>query len=156
MQISSAVSFLPLLLSASIGVLMGLGGFTFFYAEGASYLSNDPKACVNCHIMREQYDGWLKGSHHAVATCNDCHVPHEFIFKYLAKAENGFWHSKGFTLQDFHEPIRIKPRNKAILQENCVGCHASLVSEIATHPGNDEQMLDCMHCHSGVGHGPAR
>ena len=156
MQISSAVSFLPLLLSASIGVLMGLGGFTFFYAEGASYLSNDPKACVNCHIMREQYDGWLKGSHHAVATCNDCHVPHEFISKYLAKAENGFWHSKGFTLQDFHEPIRIKPRNKTILQENCVGCHASLVTEIATHPGNDEQMLDCMHCHSGVGHGPAR
>ena len=156
MQISSAVSFLPLLLSASIGVLMGLGGFTFFYAEGASYLSNDPKACVNCHIMREQYDGWLKGSHHAVATCNDCHVPHEFISKYLAKAENGFWHSKGFTLQDFHEPIRIKPRNKTILQENCVGCHAGLVNEIATHPGNDEQMLDCMHCHSGVGHGPAR
>lgn len=156
MQITSAASLLPLLLSASIGILLGLGGFTFYYAEGASYLSNDPRACANCHIMREQYDGWQKGSHHAVATCNDCHVPHEFISKYLAKMENGFWHSKGFTLQDFAEPIRIKPRNEVILQENCVGCHAGLVSQIATHPGNGEQMLDCVHCHAGVGHGPTR
>lgn len=146
--------FLPLLLSVAIGVLVGLTGYTFYYAEGASYLSNDPKACVNCHIMREQYDGWQKGSHHAVATCNDCHVPHQFIQKYLAKAENGFWHSKGFTLQDFHEPIRVKPHNRAILQENCVGCHAGVVSQIATHPGNDQQMLDCVRCHASVGHGP--
>jgi cytochrome c nitrite reductase small subunit len=156
MQIWSTVSLLPLLVSASLGFLMGLGGYTFFYAEGLSYLSNDPKACVNCHIMREQYDGWQKASHHQVATCNDCHVPHEFIPKYLAKMENGFWHSKGFTLQDFHEPIRIKPRNRAILQENCVGCHAELVGLIATHPGNDHQMLDCAKCHADVGHGPRR
>src|SRR6516165_6995974 len=73
------------------------------YAEGFSYLSNDPKACVDCHIMREQYDGWQKASHHAVATCNDCHVPHETVPKYWVKAEDGFWHSKGFTHQDFPE-----------------------------------------------------
>jgi cytochrome c nitrite reductase small subunit len=29
-----------------------------------------------------------------------------------------------------------------------------LVSQIATHPGNEDQMLDCVHCHTGVGHGP--
>lgn len=156
MQLLSGLNFLPFLLSASIGIFIGLSGYTFYYAEGASYLSNDPKACVNCHIMREQYDGWQKASHHAVATCNDCHVPHEFLLKYLAKMENGFWHSKGFTLQDFHEPIRIKPKNRAILQENCVLCHEGLVSEIATHPGNDQHMLDCVHCHSSVGHGPTR
>ncbi|MBE7556938.1 MAG: cytochrome c nitrite reductase small subunit [Anaerolineales bacterium] len=156
MQIWSALSFVPLLLSASIGVLLGLGGYTVYYAEGLSYLSDDPKACVNCHIMREQYDGWQKGSHHAVATCNDCHVPHELIPKYLVKAENGYWHSKGFTLQDFHEPIRIRPQNKVVLQENCVSCHEDLVSQIATHSGNDEQMLDCVHCHASVGHGPTR
>ena len=80
--------------------------------EGFSYLSNDPKACVNCHIMRDHYDGWQKASHHAVATCNDCHTPHDSLSPSTSsKAENGFWHSKGFTLQDFHEPIRIRPRN---------------------------------------------
>jgi cytochrome c nitrite reductase small subunit len=144
----------PLLLSIGFGLFLGVGGYTFYYAEGASYLSNDPKACVNCHIMRDQYDGWQKASHHAVATCNDCHVPHALVPKYLAKAENGFWHSWGFTFENFHEPIQVKPHNQAILQENCVGCHAGLVSQIATHPGNDQQMLNCVKCHADVGHGP--
>src|SRR5690242_21688768 len=98
------------------GVVAGLGAYTFWYAEGLSYLSNDPRSCVNCHIMREQYDGWQHASHHAVATCVDCHLPHDLVGKYLAKAENGFWHSKGFTFQDFHEPIRIHSKNAAILQ----------------------------------------
>ena len=147
---------LPLTLCLGLGVFFGLAGFTFYYAEGAAYLSNDPKACVNCHIMRDQYDGWHKSSHHAVATCTACQTPHELIPKALSKMEHGFWHSKGFTLQDFHEPIRIKPRNKAILQENCVGCHSGLVSEIATHAGDAEQMVDCVKCHGDVGHGPGK
>jgi len=146
----------PIALSVSLGCLAGVGGYTFYYGQGLSYLSNDPAACVNCHIMREQYDGWLKGPHDAVATCNDCHTPHSFLAKYLSKAENGFWHSKGFTLQDFHEPIMIKPRNSAALQKNCVACHQQIVSGINTHPGSKLQMLDCVHCHREVGHGPVR
>ena len=35
-----------------VGLLVGIGSYTFYYAQGASYLSNDPRACVNCHIMR--------------------------------------------------------------------------------------------------------
>jgi len=38
-----------------VGALTGLGAFTFRYAQGLSYLSNDPKACTNCHIMNEQF-----------------------------------------------------------------------------------------------------
>ncbi len=38
------------------GVALGTGTYTVRYAEGFSYLSSDPKACVNCHITREQYD----------------------------------------------------------------------------------------------------
>ena len=78
-----------LLLGALAGVLLGVGGYTFHYAEGLSYLSTDPAACVNCHIMQPQYDSWQKSSHHAVASCVDCHLPHDFIGKYIAKAENG-------------------------------------------------------------------
>lgn len=156
MQIGAALTAIPLVLSVMIGILAGLGGFTVYYAEGASYLSNDPKTCVNCHVMREQYDGWQKASHHQAATCNDCHVPHAFVPKYLTKLENGYWHSAKFTLQDFHEPIRIRPKNRVVLQENCVECHADLVSQIATHAGDESQMLDCVRCHANVGHGPAR
>ena len=49
----------PLLLAAgTLGAVVGLGLYTFVYARGASYLGNDPAACVNCHVMTEQYDGW--------------------------------------------------------------------------------------------------
>lgn len=140
----------------TIGLFAGFGAYTFTYAQGLSYFSNDPRACMNCHIMREQFDGWQKSPHHAVASCNDCHTPHSFIPKYLSKAENGFWHSKGFTLQDFHEPIMIRPKNVAVLQQNCVGCHQQIVDGINTHPGNPQKMLDCLHCHREVGHGPVR
>jgi cytochrome c nitrite reductase small subunit len=137
-----------------VGLLVGLGSYTFYYAQGASYLSNDPRACVNCHIMREQYDGWQKSSHHFVATCNDCHVPHDIVRKYLTKAENGFWHSYGFTFQNFHEPIQIRERSRLILQANCLHCHGSFVSAIANHVGADQ--VNCVQCHRGVGHDPTR
>ena len=96
-------------LSVALGILLGVGGFTFRYAEGLSYFSTDPRACVNCHIMRPQYDGWQKSSHHTAAVCIDCHLPHDFVPKYLAKAENGYRHSQKFTAQDFVEPIIVQP-----------------------------------------------
>src|ERR1043166_1217103 len=104
--------------SLLVGVVLGLGAYTFWYARGGAYFSADPKACVNCHIMNEQDDSWQKASHHAHATCIDCHLPHDLVGKYVAKAENGFLHSKAFTLEDFHEPIRISERNARILKLN--------------------------------------
>ncbi len=73
------LSLLPALTCAMVGVLIGLGGATVRYAEGLSYLSKDPEACANCHIMNPQYDSWQKASHHTAATCVDCHLPHEFV-----------------------------------------------------------------------------
>jgi cytochrome c nitrite reductase small subunit len=158
------ISTAGVLLCALIGLAVGSGSFTFVYGQGFSYLSNDPKACMNCHIMRDHFDGWQKSSHHAHATCNDCHTPHAFIPKYLSKAENGIWHSKGFTFQDFHEPIRIRPHNSAVLEHNCTDCHQELVQDIAGHGERGDrdsmrhgnQAWGCVHCHPHVGHGPAR
>lgn len=141
-----------LAIAIPLGAAMGLGLYTFSYAEGLSYLSNDPKHCANCHIMNEQYDGWVKGPHHNVATCNDCHVPHDFVGKYMSKASNGYHHSKGFTLQDFHEPIMIKPRNAAALQENCLHCHSDFVHDIVDGSTTADNAVSCVHCHRHVGH----
>ena len=63
---------LVVVLACTLGVAFGIGGFTFRYAEGFSYFQTDPKACVNCHIMRPQFDAWQKSSHHAVAVCVEC------------------------------------------------------------------------------------
>ena len=140
-------------LAVLMGALLGIGGYTFYYAHGLSYLSSDPKACVNCHIMRPQFDSWQKSSHHAVAKCVDCHLPHDFLGKYLAKGLNGYHHSKGFTLQDFHEPIMIKAKNARILQDNCVACHRDLVHELIGGANGAPDEVRCVHCHSSVGHG---
>lgn len=152
---SSRFRFRPwLALAIPLGLAGGLGLYTFSYAEGLSYLSNDPKACVNCHVMNEQYDGWVKGSHKAVATCNDCHVPHDPIGRYLAKASNGYHHSRAFTLQDFHEPIQITTRNARALQDNCIRCHGDFVHEIVDGSTTAPDAVQCVHCHREVGHGP--
>ena len=97
-----------------LGLLLGLGSFTFGYGKGASYLSNNPQTCVNCHVMQEHMDSWQNSSHHHVAVCNDCHLPHDYVGKWVTKADNGFFHSLAFTLQNYHDPIRIKPRNKTV------------------------------------------
>jgi len=140
-----------LLFSLLLGGAAGLGAFTFAYAEGASYLSNDPDACVNCHVMREVYDGWNHGTHKAVAVCNDCHTPHTFVAKWYVKGLNGLNHSTRFTLNDFPEPIRITERNRAVAQASCDYCHSVLVNEISHAAAEDP--TDCLHCHAGVGHG---
>lgn len=138
------------LLALIFGGVVGLGAFTLVYAKGASYLSDDPAACVNCHIMRDVYDAWNRGSHKAVATCNDCHIPHTFPEKYIVKALNGFNHSRAFTFEDFPEPIRITDFNRGVTLENCLYCHAE-VTEMINHVGQSEPE-DCLRCHATVGH----
>jgi cytochrome c nitrite reductase small subunit len=148
-----------------VGVFMGTGIFTFVSAKGTSYMSNDPDVCVNCHVMREQYDGWRHGSHHTAATCNDCHMPHDnVVSKFFVKASNGYHHSKAFTTMDFKEPIRIKPANAEVLEANCRRCHDEVTGEITAHgtlgvstdPSLKADLYGCVRCHGDVGHGPRR
>jgi cytochrome c nitrite reductase small subunit len=146
------ITLAAFVLCAVLGVFAGTSGFTFYTAKGWSYLSNDPTSCVNCHIMREQYESWQHSSHHAFATCNDCHVPKDLVGKYLTKMENGYRHSWGFTFQDFHEPIRLHPRTPPIIQDNCLRCHSRFVSDIVGHSRIENDPVECTRCHTEVGH----
>jgi cytochrome c nitrite reductase small subunit len=145
-------SAFALIMSILLGVMAGVGLFTFHFAEGISYFSNDPNACANCHVMDNYLDSWQQASHHTRAVCNDCHTPHALGPKLITKAINGWNHSVAFTLRNYVEPLRITERNARILQANCISCHAEMVSEIrAPHPGGSD--VDCVKCHAGVGHG---
>lgn len=141
-----------LAVAALLGTALGLGGYTFVYARGWSYLTNDPRACANCHIMNEQYDGWTKSSHRSVAACNDCHTPHDFVGKYATKANNGFWHSFYFTTGAFPEPIRIGARSRSVVEGQCRHCHADIVRAMGTPTHAGAPDLSCVRCHSSVGH----
>lgn len=136
----------------AVGVFVGVGFYTFDYAKGLSYFSNNPAACMNCHVMRDQYDSWTRASHHAIATCNDCHIPHSFPIKYIEKGRNGWNHSKAFTLQNFPEPIRISEHNRKILQANCIHCHEGMVQDVIGHGAAGEGDVRCTDCHRSVGH----
>lgn len=154
--------WLVLLTAVFIGTAIGIGAFTFVYAEGFSYMTDDPAACANCHIMEEQYSAWMKSSHRSVAVCNDCHTPNNLVAKYVTKARNGFWHSYYFTLGGFHEPIQPTPLNREIAEAACRDCHTSISEAIhAMEPprfGSDGQVAEgettvsCTQCHTGVGH----
>lgn len=146
---------LPWILSVALGMLLGSSVFVLAYAEGLSYFSNDPAACANCHIMQPLYDAWQRSPHVNVAGCNDCHTPHALARKYLSKARNGWNHSAAFTLQNFDEPIQIKPFNAEVLEENCRDCHEDLVNQITGHYGSDEAP-ECVRCHRDVGHAFSR
>ena len=140
-----------LILVVAAGLAIGVGAYTFVYARGVAYLTNDPSACVNCHVMREQYDGWIAGSHRAVAVCNDCHTPPGLVGKYATKALNGFWHSFAFTTGRFHEPVGINARNHAVTETACRHCHAAVVEAIDTGRHGTAR-LTCTGCHASVGH----
>jgi cytochrome c nitrite reductase small subunit len=103
--------------------------------------------------MNEQYDAWLKSGHRHAATCVECHLPHGGLAKWVAKAEHGFRHSAAFTLQNFKEPIEITARDRRLMQENCVRCHAGLVHDLLSTAEPARGSIDCMHCHRGAGHG---
>ena len=154
-----------------LGAAVGIGLFTFVYAKGASYLADDPQACANCHVMSEHFAAWTRASHHAVATCNDCHTPHTPVGKYVVKARNGFWHSFYFTTGGFPDPLRITEGNRQVTEGACRHCHYALTEAIdhsdgdvprwaaisvhtasANQTGTGAQPISCVRCHPHVGH----
>lgn len=140
-------------LAALFGIAFGVGIFTFGYAEGYSYLLNDPSACANCHIMDAHYTAWRHGPHRSVATCNDCHTPPGLVPKYMTKASNGFWHSFAFTTGRFPDPIRIKEHNRLIAEKACWKCHAAITDMIdPLHDPAAPESLSCLRCHDETGH----
>ncbi len=138
----------------AVGTMLGLVMYTFVYAKGFSYLSSDPTACINCHIMEEQYHGWTAGVHSNVATCSDCHLPHDnIVHKYFVKAENGFMHGLKFTTGWHPENIEARDVSLAVTNEACLYCHADITSDMR-HLGTaqDGEIFDCVRCHAGIGH----
>lgn len=142
-----------------VGLTLGIGGVIFHQSRAWSYLLDDPKACINCHIMMPQYTTWQHSSHARVASCNDCHVPHSSLAaKYFFKAKDGMRHATLFTLGMEEQVIRITDPSKAVVQDNCLRCHGFVNDQVSTNgitlkDAQHGQGRLCWDCHREVPHG---
>ena len=94
-----------------------------------------------------------------VASCNDCHVPHNNVFnKYYFKAKDGLYHASVFTTHSEPQVIRAKEPSVKVIQSNCIRCHGDQVMDaklegfVATHKADRTDRL-CWECHRDVPHG---
>jgi cytochrome c nitrite reductase small subunit len=120
--------------AALLGMLAGWARSPSATATGRAYLSNDPAACANCHVMQDHYDSWQNSSHKDVATCNDCHLSHHPIGKWITKADNGFFHSLAFTTGVFPSRSGSSPATGA--SRRTPACTATPTSSTACSPPN--------------------
>ena len=142
-----------------LGIIVGLGIHILNISNAASYLSDDPQTCVNCHVMYPEYASWEKGSHGRVTTCNDCHVPQDNIIrKYMFKASDGLRHASIFTFRMEPQVIRIKDAGRDVVQENCIRCHANYLHPVSLRAIGAKSIHDdtdrlCWDCHRETPHG---
>ena len=142
------------------GVVVGLGRLFLYLLRFHTYLGDDPSACVNCHIMTPYYATWMHGAHARNTTCNDCHVPHDNVFrKYFFKGKDGMNHVYKFVTRQERQAIRAIDESAEVIMENCVRCHATLNTELV-NTGRITYMdvkcdagKACWDCHRDVAHG---
>ena len=126
---------LKVMLLLVCGVVVGLGGLFLYLLRFHTYLTDDPSACVNCHIMAPYYATWMHGAHARNTTCNDCHVPHDNVFrKYFFKGKDGMNHVYKFVTRQERQAIQAIDESAEVIMENCVRCHATLNTELVKDP----------------------
>ncbi len=156
-----------LVYSSLVVFAIALGLFVYLVnaSKALSYLSSDPKACINCHVMNPQYATWQHSSHAERASCVECHLPTgNMVQKYISKARDGWNHSVAFTLGTYDHSMKISEDGARRVQENCISCHASLSSTLLENADRNHQFNDpkgaserlCWECHKSVPHGKVR
>ena len=124
-----------------------------------TYLADDPKACINCHIMTPYYATWMHSSHGRDATCNDCHVPHEnMVKKYFFKGTDGMKHVFAFVTHSERQAPQAQDESAQVIMNNCIRCHTELNTELVKTGKVDYMMTKagegkaCWDCHRNVPH----
>ena len=142
-----------------LGAITALVIYIAKLANVGSYLTDNPQACINCHVMTTEYITWSHSAHRTVATCNDCHVPHNNLFEqYAFKAKDGLYHATVYTLRTEPQAIVMHEAGQKVVQENCIRCHSEQVTDAKTASWvvshNDDRLSrTCWECHRETPHG---
>ncbi len=159
---------------AAAGFVVGIlfwGGFNW-----ALELTNTEAFCISCHEMRDNVYQELQHTVHwsnrsgVRATCPDCHVPHQWIYKIKRKIEasNEVFHKILGTIntREKFEAHRLELAQhvwetmKSTDSRECRNCHA--VQSMDPHKQKPEAWqtmeagfkagLTCIDCHKGIAH----
>ena len=144
-----------------LGIIVGSGGLFMYLLRMHTYIiGDDPKACINCHIMSPYYATWSHSSHARNATCNDCHVPNGNILShYLFKGKDGMKHVAYFVTKSERQTIMAEEASAEVIMDNCIRCHKQLNTEFVNTGRIDYMMAQrgegkaCWDCHRDVPHG---
>ncbi|MSP50027.1 MAG: hypothetical protein EXQ95_11975 [Alphaproteobacteria bacterium] len=142
----------------------------------AMELSNNESFCISCHEMRNTVYVELKETVHFTnrsgvrATCSDCHVPKEWIYKVKRKIEatNEVFHKIAGTV-DTPEKFEAKRLELAknvwsamrtTDSRECRNCHSAASMDLdrqvrpaqRMHRGAAEKGQTCIDCHQGIAH----
>jgi cytochrome c-type protein NapC len=146
------------------------GGFNW-----ALEATNTEAFCISCHEMRDNVYPELKETIHwsnrsgVRATCPDCHVPHQWIYKIRRKiqASNELFHKILGTIdtREKFEAHRLElAKNvwaamKATDSRECRNCHSVVSMNPAKQSAASKVMQDglkagltCIDCHMGIAH----
>lgn len=164
----------------TIGVLaVGLAIGALFFGSLGSFMvyANSEQFCANaCHEMQPLLKEH-KGTIHDVnrsgvrATCNDCHVPHDYIPNYLAKLGLfsdvwGHYVTHSIDTKEKFEAKRyeLAKRVWVYMKENdsreCRHCHTTAKMDpdkqsekaLARHEKGRAEGLTCIECHFAIAH----
>ena len=158
-------------------VVGGMGGVVFWGAFNWSMeLSNKESFCISCHEMRDTVYKELKETVHFTnrtgvrATCSDCHVPKEWIYKVKRKIEatNELFHKAIGTIDT---PEKFETHRLALAQHvwqtmkasdsrECRNCHAMESMDFdkqvrpaqRMHKAAADKGQTCIDCHKGIAH----
>ena len=153
-----------------LGIILW-GGF-----NTAMELTNTEQFCISCHEMKDNvYQEYKKTIHYANrsgvrATCPDCHVPKEWIYKMKRKvqASNEIYHKILGTINTREKFLdkRLQlaknewRRMKANNSRECRNCHDFEAMSIAyqrprarkQHEKALQEGGTCIDCHKGIAH----
>ena len=111
-------------------ILITLAVLGVVAAAVAIPLTNDPRFCASCHIIKPSYDTWVISTHKEV-TCVACHVRPTF---------EGFMEDK--VIKGMHDvwvtfvgtPKKPEDLKATVHSELCLSCHRNMlrISELAT------------------------
>ena len=165
----------------SVGVLtvagLFIGGIVFWGGFNWSLeLTNTEQFCISCHEMREnvfkEYQTTVHYSNRTGvrATCPDCHVPKEWVYKIARKiqASNELFH---WALGTIDTPEKFNAKRLELAQHEwdrmkgndsreCRNCHHYDYMDyseqgrraVAQHNKGFAEGRTCIDCHKGIAH----